>query len=208
MDYIILHPFISGHFNHFIPIRPWTFAPATPRNVPSKSTWKEMIHLPGAKKTLRVTEPDFRISHILVILYNIDISMWYLSNWYIYIYIIIYIYYNTYNIYTYMYCYIICCIDLICVGVFMLGYVLCCIRWYTFETCWWFSTLRTIDHSFPTWVDIFITKWTLFKQMDPPNWRLPWYCHGLRLPWGGAILAALERFLLPQEGWLGVSQLA
>ena len=34
---------------------------AKPRNVPSKSTWKEMIHLPGAMDMcdMRGTEPDF-----------------------------------------------------------------------------------------------------------------------------------------------------
>ena len=77
--------------NYFIPIE--MDAPAAPRNVPSKSTWKEMIHLPGAKKNAEGHGlTDFRIKKILVILYNIDISMWYLSNWYIYIYTQMYIY--------------------------------------------------------------------------------------------------------------------
>lgn len=38
-------------------------APATPRNVPSKSTWKEMIHLPGAMDAEGNGLPDFQIMY-------------------------------------------------------------------------------------------------------------------------------------------------
>ena len=89
MDYNGLHNITSIYFRPF-----QSFHPYQAMDICSSDSQERTIqvYLEGddppsrSEKTLRVTEPDFRISHILVILYNIDISMWYLSNWYIYIY--------------------------------------------------------------------------------------------------------------------------